>query len=534
MPKLFRSALAAALASWSLIAAAQVQEAPPPPRFEIRRFNVEGNTLLSARDVERTVAPFVGKDRDFGDVQRALEALEAAYVARGYSAVRVSIPEQDLVAGEVRLRVVESRIRTVKVEGNRFFNDDNVRASLPALKPGEPPNTRRISENAQLANENPVKQERVTFEAADEPGKVDAVVKVTDDKPVRVNMFLDNTGTSPTGFYRAGIGYQHANLWNSDAVLNAQFITSPDQVENVRIWGFGYHIPVYARSGSVDIFAGHSSVNSGVVQSLFSVAGAGTVMGGRYNQVLPRLGSYEQKLIFGYDYRSFSNSVVQVGTNVSLLPDLNVQPLSIGYNGRLSQVGRDITLYGTLSWNVPAGSDGDQNAFSATRAGARSRYVIWRFGSAYSQVIGKDYLFRASFIGQYTRDLLVPGEQFGMGGVDNVRGFFEREVSNDVGHRVSLELYGREFGEKLGGTWQARPLVFVDWARGNDNTPVRNLFNAANGLSSVGIGARLSQGKSLSIRVDWAVVANGDLYPGASAGRPVGKDRLHFSLNYAF
>ena len=526
--------LAVLALSWWVLASAQVQEAPPAPRFDIQRFVVEGNTLLPARDVERIVAPFTGKSRDFGDVQRALEALEAAYVARGYSAVRVSIPEQDLVAGEVRLRVVEARLRNLRVEGNQFFNDENVRASLPRLKPGEPPNTKLIGENVQLVNENPVKQTRVVFEAADEPGKVDAVARVTDDKPARVNMFLDNTGTSQTGFYRAGIGYQNANLWNRDGVLTMQFITSPDQVDNVRVWGFGYHVPLYARNSSVDVFAGHSSVNAGTIQNLFSVAGAGTILGARWNLVLPHFGALEHKVIFGYDYRSFANNVLLLGTNGTLVPDLNIQPFSVGYNGRLSQVGRDIAFYGTLSWNVPAGSDGDQNAFNATRLGASSHYVIWRFGGSYSQVLGKDYLLRASLIGQYSRNLLVPGEQFGMGGVDSVRGFFEREVVNDIGHRASIELYGRDFGEKFGADWRARPVAFVDWARGSDNSPARNPANIDNGLSSIGIGARLNRGKSLSLRLDWAVAVNGTNVPGANGGRPAGKDRLHFALTYAF
>src|SRR5205085_12638394 len=64
-------------------------------RFEITRFDVSGNTLLPAAEVERAVAPFAGRNRDFGDVQRALEALEELYHARGYNVVTVQLPEQE-------------------------------------------------------------------------------------------------------------------------------------------------------------------------------------------------------------------------------------------------------------------------------------------------------------------------------------------------------------------------------------------------------------------------------------------------------
>src|SRR5882672_7584401 len=53
-------------------------QAPAPVKFEIQRYVVEGNTLLSLGEIDRTVKPFTGKGRDFGDIQRALEALQNA------------------------------------------------------------------------------------------------------------------------------------------------------------------------------------------------------------------------------------------------------------------------------------------------------------------------------------------------------------------------------------------------------------------------------------------------------------------------
>src|SRR6266852_6956385 len=239
------------------------QTPPVPPRFEIQRFLVEGNTLLTHSELDRILAPFSGKDRDFGDIQRALEALQAVYAGRGYNAVRVSVPEQDIRSGEVRLRVVEARIRRVRVQGNRFFDEKNVRAGLPSLKEGTSPNTRAIGRDAQLVNENPAKQVSVALQAADDPGQVDATVRVTDDKPSKTSVFADNTGTPRTGNYRIGLSYQNANLFNGDDVINAQVLTSPGHASDVKVFGAGYRVPVYGLSSVVDVLAGYSSVNSG-------------------------------------------------------------------------------------------------------------------------------------------------------------------------------------------------------------------------------------------------------------------------------
>jgi len=509
----------------ALCAGTSIGQAPPAPRFDIQRYVVEGNSLLQQAEIDRILAPFAGKSRDFGDVQRALEALQDAYSGRGYNAVRVSVPEQNIRAGQVRLQVVEARIQRVRIQGNRFFDETNLRASLPSLKENLSPDTRAIGRDAQLANENPAKQVSVALQAADDPGKVDATVRVTDENPSKTSAFLDNTGTPQTGNYRTGVGYQHANVFNSDHVLNAQVLTSPTQASDVKIFGAGYRIPVYRSGGVVDALVGYSSVNSGTVQDLFTVSGKGNVFGLRYTQLLGRIDTYEHRTALGWDYRAYKNSVTLVGTTESLVPDITVRPVSLAYLGRMSQVGRDLSFNISFSRNIPGGSHGGDADFAAQRAEATARYKVVRAGLVFSQLLPADFLLRAALNAQQTHDLLIPGEQFGMGGLDSVRGYYERETSNDVGRRFSLEGYGPDFGARIGSTWRARALVFYDAARGHDNAPERGPENK---LGSFGVGLRANQGKSFAFRLDAARVVQ-------DAGtRMKGDNRAHFAVAYSF
>lgn len=523
--RMLRVALAASFTLAAPLAAQIKEEAPPAPRFAIQRFVVEGNSLLPRDQVERIVQPFAGPDRDFGDVQRALEALQEAYFDRGFSAVRVLVPEQDLVAGQVRLQVIEARLRNVTVEGNKFFSEANVRAGLPSLQSGEAPNTRRIGENVQLSNENPAKSVNVRLSATDEPGKVDAVVRVTDDPPLRYTLFADNTGTSETGEWRVGAGVTHSNVGDRDQILTAQVITSPTQPSDVFIAGIGYRIPVYSWGGAFDFIAGYSDVNSGVVQNLFTVSGKGTIAAARYTQVLPRIDAYEQKLALGFDYRDYRQNVGLVDVSGSLLPDIRTHTLSLAYIGRLSRVGQELTFQASYWKNIPGGADGDQAAFEAQRPGANPRYEIFRASAAYTHALANDTLLRVAANGQYTWNALIPGEQFGMGGIESVRGFELREAANDTGYRVTLEAYTPDFGSNFGDLWRARALAFVDQARGRDNSPPRA---AENGLASMGFGVRVSRGKALSFLADFAYVTNG------IATRPDGSTRAHAAIAYSF
>ena len=508
-------------------AVAQAGTAPAPaPRFDIQAFVVEGNTLIPKQDVDELVAPFTGKQRDFGDIQKALEALQAEYLSRGYNAVRVLVPEQDIRSGQVHLQVIEARVRNVRIEGNKYYSSENVRGSLPALKEGEAPNTREIGANVTLANENPIRQERVVLQATPEEGKVDAVVRVVDDDPWRTSMFFDNTGNDTTGYDRAGIGFLNANFGGTDHILNLQVITSPTQWDDVLIVGAGYRVPLYGANALFDVYGGRSDVDSGTLQNLFTVAGSGSIAGARYTQVLPRQGSYEQKLALGVEWKAFDNNVFLVGGSSTLVPNVTTIPATLSYIGRAVEPGRDVSFYVSYSHNLPT-EDGNASpaAIEAARPGSPANFDIWRAGFSYTKALPQDNLFRFVADGQYTRSPLVPGEQYGLGGITSVRGFFERLTANDIGHHVSLEYYGPDVGNVIGANWRARIFGFMDIGRGNDQEPIRL---ETNGMASIGIGGQASRGKNWTLRFDTALVTNG------TANVEKGDIRTDFGIVYTF
>jgi hemolysin activation/secretion protein len=491
--------------------------------FDITRFVVEGNTLLPGKQVDTVLAPFTGRVRGIADVQRAARALQDEYQREGYVAVLVTVPEQEVRGGEVRLLVSEARLAQVRVQGNRFFDETNIRRSLPALKEGMSPNTRQLAESAQLANENPAKHAAISLRAMDLQN-VEATIGVTDENPGNFSLFGDNTGTPDTGRRRIGVGYQNANMFDRDQVLNVQVISSPDSPDDVLITGVGYRVPVYRWRGVFEAVLGYSNVDAGTVQGLFAVSGEGTISTLRYTQHLRRFGIYEQRLQLGWDRREFRNDVTFEGSE-SLVPDVIAQPLSLTYRGRFSTIGTEVGFYVSAAGNIPGSGDASQEAFTATRLGADASYWIFRAGGAYSQALPRQFLFRGFFNAQYTNDLLVPGEQFGMGGVYSVRGFYERETINDTGVQGSIEVYTPDFGKRFSDRWSTRALAFADAASGSDNEPARGPDNE---LSSVGFGLQVAQGKQLALRLDWAYVTQG------AGTRPTGSDRLHFAAAYVF
>ncbi len=505
-------------------------------KFDIDRYLVEGNTLLKQDAINKVLGTYTGKQKDFADVQRALEALQIAYQTQGWGAVQVTLPEQELERGEVRFEVIETRIGKIDVQGNEHYSQANVRRSVPSLKPGQTPNSLEIARSLKVANENAGKQSQVSLKAGSKDGEVDATIKVVDENPRKYSVSMENSGTASTGQLRLGFGFQNSNLWDRDHQLTFQYITNPDHINKVTVLGLGYHAPLYGSGDSIDFVLGYSDVDSGTVQQLFNVSGAGLIALARYNHNLKRIDDYEHKITFGLDYKAFQNKVTIGGT--ALVPDITLHPLSIAYSGELKKDENAVNFYASLTYNpFEGGNDAAQSDFRASRGsggGASAEYVIWRYGLNYQRALPDDWIFRFSANAQTTNNALVAGEQFGLGGASSVRGFNERVYSNDRGHQASMEVYTPDIAGKIGFEGgRLKLLAFYD-----TGTLRRNFLQVGEqtGLSvdSMGVGLRLTFREKFNLRVDYAqVLHDGGVDAGIRDGRR-NSNTLHASAIFVY
>ena len=525
-------------------ALACAQTAPPTQteRFDVDRYEVVGNTLLPAAEIEELLKPFTGKGREYGDVQRALEALELRYRSGGYSAVQVTVPEQELGRGSVRLNVLEPRIARVLVEGNKAFSEANIRASLPALKTGSSPRAGDISANVQLANENPAKQADIVLRLAEKEGEVEARVAVVDSDPLKVFATLDDTGNSQTGYYRLGVGVQYANLFDRDHVGTLNYITSPQDPGQVKIYSASYRLPLYSFGDSIDILAAHSDVDAGVTQTTLgglAFSGQGNVFGLRYNQLLARSGEYSQRLVYALDRRAYQNVCTFVDLNNTPCggapgASVTVRPVSLTYSGNWAAPGRVSDFNLGYAVNVPGAGRGNDVDFALARpsptggAGASARYSIARFGASHIGAFAGDWQFRLALTAQLTSDALVPGEQFGIAGANAVRGFLEREVARDKGQIATAEIYTPNLADMLVANKGAlRALAFYDTGTAQNN-PLEGETDQKTTIASIGLGVRWAIEKSVSLRFDVAKVQK------EAGSKQQGDIRGHLALYYGF
>ncbi|MDP3515011.1 MAG: ShlB/FhaC/HecB family hemolysin secretion/activation protein [Sulfuritalea sp.] len=562
-----KNAIARVLAAVLILAAGALNHAyGQDASFDIVRFQIEGNSILPTERAQELVAPFVGQRRNYGDVQKALEALEGEFRRLGYGTVQVYVPEQELTTGVVRLQVSEGVIGKVAITGNKYFNDANVRAGLPDLKEGSAPNMRKLSENVQLSNENPAKQVEVTLGVSEDEGKVNARIEVKEEDPDRLYLTLDNTGTKASGKHRLGIAYQNANLGNSDQVLTLAYTTALDPPGGMKILGnrvlpwqdgngvkvdifsIGYRLPLYALGDSIDFIYGNSSTDtpstSPTLGTGLGINGKGEVFGFRYNHIFPRAGEYTSRLVFGLDYK-YMNSRCAINGNptpfgLAGCTPHTFRPVSATYSGQWQKPGQAIDFnVGVVHHLFPMGSrfvyaaaPGGYDRYSAASGyQTKDEFTALRFGGSYTTALTGDWLLRIAASGQHANNALPAGERLGVAGSTAVRGFLERAVAVDRGYFANIEGYSPDIAASLGLPGNLKWLVFYDFAQGSNLNP---LVNQKVNIASLGVGLRYNINKDVSARLDIARVMDGVWPNGAPSIALEGDIRGHFGIAYGF
>lgn len=525
-------AVAAAIAFWGVCAGVMAQApaaiAPAPtPVFAIKGFKVMGDDPLGAGETSRVLAPFLRTDATLDTLQKATAALETAFRERGFGLHRVALPPQE-IGDTVTLEIVKFTINKVTVDGNKLYDEDNIRRSVPELVAGRTPNFKRMAVQTAIANENPNKQIQVGVKESDEPDKIDATISVKEARPWTFALGLSNAGSPSSGRDRFTVSGGHTNLFNRDHQFNGAYTTSLERVSDVTQLGLTYRVPLYELGGVVGASYTHSDVvgNFGA----FTSTGAGHTFGVNYTHYLAPEGGRRSYLTLGLDDKVFKvariNDIPVPGQSAR-----RSRPIVLGYTAR-SEADTSVLGYNLeLAANTSGGADNNLAAYQTEDPRiTTTRWKVLRAGINYSATLTGNWVWGLRSQMQYSPDVLISGEQFGLGGVTSVRGAkSERPISGDRGLSASLEVTSPELSPGL------RVVGFLDTGWLSNNNP--NGFNkpGSDRLTGVGLGLRYGSGP-FSLTADYGRLLRGSTVPlTINAGSPQkGDDKLYLNLSVRF
>lgn len=494
--------------------------------FEIKGFMVEGNTILPSQPLEvepdsplanlptiqSELERFAGPGKTVAEIEEARASLEKTYHDLGYPTVLVNIPEQTIDDGFVKLEVVESTIRRIRITGNRYYTMENILEDLPSIREGKVIYLPHLQEELSVVNSNPDLRVEPLLTPGKTFGTVDVELKVKDRKPLHASLELNNRASTGTTALRLNGVVSYENLWQKKHSASVQFQTSPQKVDEVQVLAASYILPTPWRDDHRLAFYSVWSDSNTAFGEGFQMIGSGFIFGARYVMPLASYNLFSHNVSIGADYKSFEETASFFDEN--LFTPITYLPLNVSYNASLTDKGGVTSLSTSLNMAF-RGLVSDQSEFEVKRYRASADYIYLRAGAERLQKLPwKSNLF-VKVDGQLTDQPLISNEQYTAGGVESVRGYKESSSAGDNAIHSTVELSGPNLAEFIPYDspvpYDMTPYLFFDAACLAVLDPLSDQEGNFT-LMGTGLGLRGTITENYDYRMDlaWALKDQGD------------------------
>ncbi|MEH2411451.1 ShlB/FhaC/HecB family hemolysin secretion/activation protein [Nostoc sp.] len=472
--------------------------------FTVKQFEVIGSTVFSSEKLNQVLAEFINKPITFAQLIEARSKITQLYINAGYVTSGAYIPEQTLTSGVVRIQVIEGELEDIQITGTRRLNPNYI-CSRIALGASTPLNQKRLLESLQLLQLNPLIQNlSAELSAGSRKGANLLAIKVTEADSFNIQPVLDNGGSPSVGSFRRQLQINEANLLGfGDSISLAYSNTDGSNTIDA-----SYSLPLNPRNGTLTFSYGNTSAD--VIERPFNkldIESASQYYELTFRQPLVQTPNQEFAL-------GITASRRETDISSSLLEE-NQVPLSLLSPGA-DEEGR--TRVSALRFFQQWTSRNSQEviaarsefslgigAFNATinETAPDSRFFAWRGQAQWVRLLAPDTLLLIRGDMQLASRTLLTSEQFGLGGINSVRGYRQDLLLADNGAFASVEL--RQPIARVSqwnGLLQVTP--FVDVGTAWNNSSSRN-ENNTNTLASVGLGLHWSQGNNFTAGVEWGI-----------------------------
>ncbi|MGE0384906.1 MAG: ShlB/FhaC/HecB family hemolysin secretion/activation protein [Gammaproteobacteria bacterium] len=494
--------------------------------FDVWEFQVEGNTLLPQVDIERAVYGHLGKGRTFENIDAARQQLEALYRDRGFGTVLVDIPEQDVSTGVVRLAVTQGAVERLRVSGSRYFSLGRIKSRVPALAEGSVPYLPAVQAELAALNRSSADR-RITpvLRPGRTPGRLEVDLKVEDKLPLHAAVDLNDRRSADTTRTRLNATLRYDNLWQREHGLSVSYQVSPQDANEVEVVS-GTYVARFAGSPNVlALYAVRSNTDVATVGTL-GVIGSGTIAGLRYTLPLAGTDRWFHSATAGADYKDFDEDIALQGAD-SIRSPISYLSLTASYSATLLG-DSGTTRFDLGATFAPRGLGNTTKEFDIKRFGATPGFAVFRAGVEHRHKAWFGTQILARLDGQVASAPLVSNEQFGIGGLDSVRGYLESQNLGDDGATATLEWRSPSFAPRLSARLNDLTLfAFSDfgYVRTRDPLPGQDA-SATLESAGAGVSARAFDGLSASLAWAWPLRDA----RGVTAAHP----RIHFNLGYEF
>jgi hemolysin activation/secretion protein len=409
----------------------------PPPQLEsqtpasappasttcvsVQHIDVTGADRLNDKALRSVVAMYEGRCLNTADINQLLQAINAAYVSRGYITSRAYLPEQKMTTGVLRLQVIEGVIESISLNDNHHGSDARrVSGAFPTAA-GKALRLQDIEQGIDQLNRPLSAQAAVALEPGAQAGSSKVIVKSVDDRSWRAGLYGDNSGEAVTGRIKLTATLDKDNLFE----INDSWQLAFNRSERSHAFSMSPVLPF-----------GYWTLSGSYSQSNYSnPLGNGYTVNGESNSALLNLerlffrNQTEQlSVVVGISDRDSSREIA----GASLLPD-ETATARIGLRW-LHRNSAAATWFGQLSYvRGTDWFDATQDIAQLPDAYPHHQFNKLELQGQYFRSIFQNWQYSSQIQAQYSGLGLVGGEQLVLGGNDSLRGFATSSSYGDSG-----------------------------------------------------------------------------------------------------
>lgn len=406
-------------------------EAPTPPTpgaypedekpcFVIRHVKLEGDGAERFRWALAAASPGLGRCLGSIGINTLVGAIQNALIERGYVTSRVLAAPQDLQGGELHLKVVPGRIRTIRfAEG---APRGGYASALPA-RSGEILDLRAIEQALENFKRVPGTEADIQIVPGTQPGESDLVIKWTAGRGYRASLSADDSGTQSTGTYQGGVTLSLDNPSGFHdlfyATLNRNLPgDSPRGSHGTKGYALYYSIPYgyWLASLQVNDYRYHQTVAGANQDYIYSGTSRTTEL--KLARLIYRDAARKTTLSLRGYQRQSRNFIDDT--------EVEVQRRRMGgfaFGISHKEFIDSITLDVGLTWKLGTSAFGTLPAPEEPFGEGTARPRLFNADLNLNVPLGQTLVYQANWRAQWNRTALVPQDRFAIGGRYTVRGF---------------------------------------------------------------------------------------------------------------
>lgn len=466
-----------------------------------------------------------------GQLQEVANQVRNYYREKGLILTQVVVPVQTIEEGIVDLELYIGKLGRVLAEGNEIYSTDVLEMAFGNLV-GKPIVKSEIEAALLRLTDYPGLTIFGVFQPGQQVGTADIVLKTQEEKRFDVAMRVDNHGTRETGRNR----FRTVIDWNNPTggadrltgIIQQTYTPKNNVFKSIayeRFLGDSYKFRASFDANKFDVGGEFDDQNIKGESEVYLLGIEKSFIRSRLENLITRVDFYRKEattdtdssptnrdrltnLTLGVDYDSVDTfSFTETGGGINFM----TVELTRGFND----------MFGAMGDNASAQAK-DGSGFEPSRQGGSGKFAEGQFTKLFASftrlqtlVPGQNLLLR--FEWQWSDDLLVPLEQYAVGGPENVRAMAPAVVLWDRAVFASMEwliaapfiadqpAFGnRKWGEILQFT------VFYDFAMGRLNDALDTEQQGYEEVDGAGVGLRFNLPGQIDSRIFWAWEIGGD------------------------